>query len=284
MNMDVFYVVISIIFVVLLLASIILWSIESWMNDQRKKIIASKIAGGRGMRLESAEALYLKVDGGMVEICEELPVAQPEAAPAPAAAEPAPVQPMAAEPAAEGEVRELAAEDASLAAKEERLDELVSRYGEITDDSVVFQAETKVRKTFIEKYAELTPEARSWYDEVSAYILGHASCKKVESSDAVTYKCKSDKVMRAVIKRGVVVLNFMLANTDLNRFVREEGIKKIKITPVSVRLETPFDVVLAKQTADITLESIYEEQRYRKDRRNELRRLNRKKKEQAPQA
>ena len=78
--------------------------------------------------------------------------------------------------------------------------------------------------------------------------------------------------MRAVIKRGVVVLNFMLANTDLNRFVREEGIKKIKINPVIIRLDSDIDVVLAKQTADITIENLREDQDYRKQRRKEMRR------------
>ena len=86
--------------------------------------------------------------------------------------------------------------------------------------------------------------------------------------------------MRAVIKRGTVVLNFMLSNTDLNRFVREEGIKKIKIAPVVVRLESDIDLVLAKQTVDITLENIHEEQQYRKERKRELRRLSRKQKEE----
>lgn len=78
-----------------------------------------------------------------------------------------------------------------------------------------------------------------------------------------------------------VVLNFMLVNTDLNRFVREEGIKKIKIAPVVVRLESDIDLVLAKQTVDITLENILEEQQYRKERKRELRRQSRQQKQQA---
>lgn len=277
MDMGKFYIVITVIYVALLLAAIVLWIVDSRMDYKKKRAVKEKIASGQGMRLESSgEELYLKVTDGTVEICEEAPVSAGAAAEAGAEEEAAPaVEPMAEETAA--------AEAASEA--EERLEELVSKYGEITDDSVVFQASQKnQRKTFIEKYAELTAEARARYDEVAAYVLGQPNCKKVEASDAVTYKCKSDKVMRAVIKRDVVVLNFMLANTELHRFVKEEGIKKIKISPVTVRLESDFDVVLAKQTADITLESIYEEQRYRRDRRNELRRLNRKKKNQTPNA
>ena len=70
----------------------------------------------------------------------------------------------------------------------------------------------------------------------------------------------------------MVVLNFLLINTDLGRFVREEGIKAIKINPVVIKLESDSDLLLAKQTADITIENIREEQQYRKERNKELRR------------
>lgn len=268
--MDTFFIVISCVFVVLLIAALVLWFIDSRMAYKRKKVVAQKIESGRGLRVES-EDLYLKVSNGSVEICDELP-APAEAAPAAAAAEEEeapPVVPMADELAADE------ASAASIAEKEEQLEELVSRYGEITDNSVVFESNKGQKLTFKDKYAALDPESRAFYDDVVSYILSHPDCRKSEASGAVTFKCKTDKIMRAVIKRGVVVLNFMLANTDLNRFVREEGIKKIKISPVVVRLESAADVVLAKQTADITLENIHEEQDYRKERKRELRRLRR---------
>ena len=164
------------------------------------------------------------------------------------------------------------APDDTVSEEAREYEQLVSRYGEITDHSVIFESNMAEKKSFIEKYAALDPEMRNRYDEIVAYILGHENCKKIEAAQAVTFKCGTDKIMRAVIKRGVVVLNFMLANTDLNRFVREEGIKKIKINPVIIRLASDIDVVLAKQTADITIENLREDQDYRKQRRKEMRR------------
>ena len=89
----------------------------------------------------------------------------------------------------------------------------------------------------------------------------------------------ADKVMRATIRRDTVTVSFMLANTELDRFLRQEGIKKVKIAPVAIRLESDDDLKLAKQTADLTMEHILEEQQYRKERRNELRRQSRMSKE-----
>lgn len=270
MDMELFYIVITIIFVALLIAALVLWIIDARMDYKRKKIIAQKIQSGSGMRLESDD-LLLKVKNGVVEICEDVPAAPMAESSAPAG-ESAPVVPMPEETAA--------ADAASVAAKEEQLEELVNRYGEITDNSVVFESNKNQKTTFVEKYAALDTQSRNRYDEIVAYILAHPDCRKSEASNAVTFKCKTDKIMRAVIKRGTVVLNFMLSNTDLNRFVREEGIKKIKIAPVVVRLESDIDLVLAKQTVDITLENIHEEQQYRKERKRELRRLSRKQKEE----
>lgn len=272
MDMELFYIVITIIFVALLIAALVLWIIDARMDYKRKKIIAQKIQSGSGMRLESDD-LLLKVKNGVVEICEDVPVpAAPMAESSAPAGESAPVVPMTEETAA--------ADAAGVAAREEQLEELVNRYGEITDNSVVFESNKNQKTTFVEKYAALDAQSRNRYDEIVAYILAHPDCRKSEASNAVTFKCKTDKIMRAVIKRGTVVLNFMLSNTDLNRFVREEGIKKIKIAPVVVRLESDIDLVLAKQTVDITLENIHEEQQYRKERKRELRRLSRKQKEE----
>ena len=268
MDMELFYIVIVIIFVVLLIAALVLWVIDARMDYRRKKIVAQKIQSGSGMRLESDD-LLLKVKNGVVEICEDVPASAPVQAEE--KEEPAPVVPM---------TDETAAADAD-SSREEQLEELVNRYGEITDKSVVFESNKNQKTTFVEKYAALDSESRNRYDQLVAYILAHPDCRKSEASNAVTFKCKTDKIMRAVIKRDTVVLNFMLVNTDLHRFVREEGIKQIKIAPVVVRLESDIDLVLAKQTVDITLENIHEEQQYRKERKRELRRQSRQQKQKA---
>jgi len=72
MNMDLFYVVISCIFVFLLIVGVIMMAIDSRMDYKRKRAIAQKIEDGRGMRLESDD-LVLKVVDGKVEIPENAP-------------------------------------------------------------------------------------------------------------------------------------------------------------------------------------------------------------------
>lgn len=266
-GMDLFYIIISCVYIVLLATAIVMWVIDGRMDAKRRNAIANRVKNGKGIRLESDD-LILKVQDGKVVICDSMPQtaeSKPAMAASDATEESSVLQPMDDEMAA-------AQEDPYKTEKLDELQELVDRYGELTDKSIVFESNKQVKESFIDKYAALSPEARTRYDSIVAYILANPDCKKVEASNAVTFKCKTDKIVRVMIKRGVVILNFLLANTDLNRFVREEGIKAIKINPVVIKLETDSDLVLAKQTADITIENIREEQQYRKERNRELRR------------
>ena len=261
--MDIFYIVMIVVAVLLVVGVVALWGVEEYTNTKNKRLRTDKIVE-RTIVIHREEDVYLRVSGGALEILEA-PVSAASPAPAPVAELVAePVAEPIAEPVAEAEpepvIEEAAAADASPAF-------------ELNEDSVVFQASQKL--SFIEKYATLTPEDRARYDEVAAYVLAKPNCKRLESNDAITFKCKSDKIMRATIRRDTVTVSFMLPNTELDRFVRQRGIKKIKIVPVAIRLESDEDLVLAKQTADLTMEHILEEQQYRKERRNELRRQSR---------
>lgn len=250
--MEVFYIVISCVFVLLLVGAIVLLAIESRFKEGKKKAVSNKINSGKGMRIEETEDVYLKVKDGKVEIVSELPTVATEAQPAEQAQ---PVQPI---------VQPMVEEQGAL-------EELVNKYGEITEDSVMFQATGKESKTFADKYNNLPEGVRDMYTELSRYILAHEKSKVARSSTAETFKLGTDKIVRVFIRRDVLVLNFMLFNSDLNRFVKEEGIKSIKINPVVLRLETEEDLALAKQTVDITVENIKEEQKYRKLRKKEQR-------------
>lgn len=263
-GMELFYLIISCVFIVLLAAAIVMWVIDGQMEAKRRNAISDRIKSGKGLRLENDD-LILKVHDGKILICDSMPQVA-EAKVSVAEEDASVLQPMKDEMAA------ASGDDAYKSEKLDELQELVDRYGELTDKSIVFESNKQEKVTFIDKYAALSPEARTRYDSIVAYILANPDCKKVEASNAVTFKCKTDKIVRVMIKRGVVILNFLLANTDLNRFVREEGIKAIKINPVVIKLETDSDLVLAKQTADITIENIREEQQYRKERNRELRR------------
>ena len=158
-------------------------------------------------------------------------------------------------------------------------EEPISAEREDAETSVVIAVKEGEKKSFAQRYEELTADIRRRYDSVLAYLLSQPDCRKIETRGCVTVKCRTDKLMRVMIRRGSVLLHFMIVNNELNRFVREEGVKGIKITPVVVRLDSDEEEDLARQTAEIAYEQIVEEQKYRRARANELRRQRRKEKE-----
>ncbi len=259
MDMGKFYVAISCVYLALLLVAIVLWAIESRFEAKNKKSAAAA-AEAKGLRL-TGDDVILKVNSGKVEVLGDLPATKEIVREVEVIKE-VPVQTAAEEEVVEPDVEPL--EDDG---------EDTARYAELGENSIVFERGEPEKQTFAEKFAALSEEEQARFNEVEAYILQDPLCRKIEAPSAVTYKYKTGKIARVVIKRGVAVFNFMLANTDLNRFVREEGIKNIKIAPVAIRLEDDGDAALIKQTVDIALANIKEDAEYRKEKKKERRRL-----------
>ena len=260
MDMGKFYVAISCVYLALLLVAIVLWAIESRFEAKNKKSAAAA-AEAKGLRL-TGDDVILKVNSGKVEVLGDLPAAKEVV--------------REVEVIKEVPVHTAAAEEEVVEPDVEPLEddgEDTARYAELGENSIVFERGEPEKQTFAEKFAALSEEEQARFNDVEAYILQDPLCRKIEAPSAVTYKYKTGKIARVVIKRGVAVFNFMLANTDLNRFVREEGIKNIKIAPVAIRLEDDGDAALIKQTVDIALANIKEDAEYRKEKKKERRRL-----------
>lgn len=142
----------------------------------------------------------------------------------------------------------------------------------LTGNSVVFERGDNVRQTWTEKYEALEEEQRKMLDELFAHICGEDGVRRLDLTSNVRVKYKTHELFKADIKRGVPVLNFMLSNTSLMRYVKEMGTKKIKITPVTVKLNDNDDLQLALRTADMALEQAKSEEEFKKERRKEQRR------------
>ena len=110
-------------------------------------------------------------------------------------------------------------------------------------------------------------------NEFTAYLLSKPDMKMLPSKTGITFKYKTERILRIVIRRKIPIVLFQLANTDLKRFVKEEEVKTIKISTVDIRLASEEELAVAKQTADIAVENAEEDLAYRRERSRELRRL-----------
>lgn len=191
---------------------------------------------------------------------------------------------VAADPVEEATVTDVSEETAAEEAEENSFEEeselIDSAEGQpaegtaynVTGNSVVFERAAVAKQTWAEKYEALEEEKREMLDEVLNHVVGVDGVRRLDLTANVRVKYKTHELFKADIKRGIPVLNFMISNTSLMRYVKESGTKKIKITPVIVKLNDNSDLQLALRTADMALEQAKGEEEFKKEKRREQRR------------
>ncbi len=188
--------------------------------------------------------------------CDEEPAAP---APAPAAPAPAPVAPTpVVEPVAEPKPVE-PAEETAAPAEESATEE---------DGKISFAAGQQ--QTIDEKYLELSPEAKGWYDEIIKHAAIVEGSRRFKNARYEEYKVGNNRLVRMLIKRGVVHCEFILHNSDFKNYVNENKIS-VRQAATTMRIDSKDTVDAAKNSIDIVVAAIAEEREYKKQLAREKR-------------
>lgn len=167
---------------------------------------------------------------------EPAPAVQP--APVAAPAEPA----VAAEPVAE--------------AVEEPVEE-----AEDADGTISFS--TGQRQTLEEKYLALSAQQRGWYDEIIKYAAAVEGSKRFKNVRYEEYKVGKNRLVRMLIKRGNVMCEFILHNSDFKNYINENKIS-VKQAATTMLVDSDATVEAVKNSIDIVVDAIIEEKEYKK--------------------
>lgn len=182
--------------------------------------------------------------------------------------------------AGEVKIAYFAEEGASVAAEEIAVAEAAAEPAEEPEtepvDGVILPPAEKL--TFEQRYARLPEEIKKLLDGFTAYIEGKEECGTLRQAAALAYRYKKGHIAKAAIRRDNVILTFPIANPELGRMIKEEKIKSVKMQPAEIRLNDEGDLALAKQTADISVEYLKQEEEYKAEKRKAARREAAKKK------
>lgn len=181
-----------------------------------------------------------------------------EAAPAPGPVEeamPVPVEEAVAAPV----LMSVAAEDS---AEDEDDSEL--------ENEIVFSASGQ--KTLDEKFQELDEQSQRYYVEIVQYAMAQQGSKQFKNSKYEEYKIGKTRLVRLQIRRGLVVCEFILLNSDFNNYIRDNKVR-VKQAPTVLRIENEAAVGIAKNSIDIAVRAAAEDIEYKKQQRREKRRL-----------
>lgn len=138
----------------------------------------------------------------------------------------------------------------------------------VAEDTVTFSSDKTL--TIDDKYLELDSNDKKNYDEIIAYASKVEGSRRFKNARYEEYKVGKNRLVRMLIKRGVVVCEFILPNNDFKNYVNENKIK-IKSAPTVLKITDAESVQVAKDSIDIAIKAIEEEKEYKRQQTRERR-------------
>lgn len=172
--------------------------------------------------------------------------------------QPAPAPQQTEEPEVEEPTEEPAKEEP--ATEETAVTEEVAEEAE--DDGVVnFATGTK---TLDEKYLELTPEFKGYYDEIVRFANTVEGSKRYKNANYEEYKVGKNRLVRLKIKRETVICELVIPNLAFKNYVSENRVE-VKQAPATIKVVDDATLSAVKDSMQIAINAIEEERAYKKE-------------------
>lgn len=172
--------------------------------------------------------------------------------------QPAPAPQQTEEPEVEEPKEEPAKEEP--ATEETAVTEEVAEEAE--DDGVVnFATGTK---TLDEKYLELTPEFKGYYDEIVRFANTVEGSKRYKNANYEEYKVGKNRLVRLKIKRETVICELVIPNLAFKNYVSENKVE-VKQAPATIKVVDDATLSAVKDSMQIAKNAIEEERAYKKE-------------------
>lgn len=172
--------------------------------------------------------------------------------------QPAPAPQQTEEPEVEEPKEEPAKEEP--ATEETAVTEEVAEEAE--DDGVVnFATGTK---TLDEKYLELTPEFKGYYDEIVRFANTVEGSKRYKNANYEEYKVGKNRLVRLKIKRETVICELVIPNLAFKNYVSENRVE-VKQAPATIKVVDDATLSAVKDSMQIAINAIEEERTYKKE-------------------
>lgn len=141
------------------------------------------------------------------------------------------------------------------------------------DSEVVF---SKATQTLEEKYLELSPEYKAYYDEIVKYAMSVEGSKRYKNENYEEYKVGKSRLVRLKIKRGVIMCELVIPNLTFKTYVSDNKVA-MKQAPAIIRVLDEAAFTAVKDSIEIAVKAIEEERAYKKEQAKIRRRERREK-------
>ena len=132
---------------------------------------------------------------------------------------------------------------------------------EVNGDSVTFSA---AKETLSQKYDALPDELKDYYGQIVATASAVEGNRCFKNDRYEEYKVGKNRIVRLLIKRGVIVCEFVIANNDLRNYMSDNKLK-LKQAPTTLKVFDEATLAAAKATMEIAFKAIEDEKAYKKE-------------------
>lgn len=129
---------------------------------------------------------------------------------------------------------------------------------------------TTAKDTLEEKYLALSAEQKGYYDEIALYAANKEDAKRFKNLRYEEFKIGKSRLVRMLIKRGQIVCEFIMYNSDFKNYVNENKVA-VKQAATVIKITDEAAVQAAKDSMDIVVNTINEEKEYKKQQAKERR-------------
>jgi hypothetical protein len=136
---------------------------------------------------------------------------------------------------------------------------------------------SKATQTLEEKYLELPAKLRGYYDEIVKYATVMEGSKRFKNARYEEYKVGNTRLVRMLIKRGVITCELIVPNNSFKSYVSENKLS-VKIAPTVIKVLDEATVQAVKDSIDIVMQTAAEERELKKQLAKERRKKSRQEK------
>lgn len=135
-------------------------------------------------------------------------------------------------------------------------------------------------QTLDEKYLELSPEHKGYYDEIVRFAMSVENSKRYKNSSYEEYKVGKSRLVRIKIRRGVIVCELVISNLTFKNYISDNKVT-VKQAPAIIKVIDEATLSAVKDSIGIAVKAIEEEKAYKKEQAKIRRRENRRAKKSA---
>ena len=149
-------------------------------------------------------------------------------------------------------------------------DESATQTVELSENTIAFSTSST---TLEERYLELSPECKGYYDEIVRCAMAVEGSKRYKNANTEEYKVGRNSLVKIKIRRGVIICELVIPNLTFKNYINDNKLA-VRQAPAVIKVTDEASLSAVKDSIGIAVKAIEEEKAYKKEQAKLRRRQN----------